>query len=126
MRGLLIRWMINSGALLIISYVLRGIEVQGILPAFAAAAVLGIVNAVIRPLVMILTFPINILTLGLFTFIINGAMLYLVGKLVRGFTVTSFWSAVLGALLLSIISWSVNAFISDEGRIRTIRVHFEE
>ncbi|MBI3803617.1 MAG: phage holin family protein [Nitrospirae bacterium] len=116
MRGLLIRWLINAVGLILISYTIRGIEVDGIGPALVAAAVLGIINAVIRPILLILTLPINILTLGLFTFIINGAMFALTAKVVNGFVVSSFWSAVLGALLLSILSGLLSFIIADAGR----------
>lgn len=112
-RGILIRWLINAAGLILISYIITGIEVDGIAPALIAAAVLGIINAVIRPILLILTLPINILTLGLFTFILNGAMLALTAQVVRGFTVSGFWSAVLGALLLSIISSTMSFLIAD-------------
>jgi len=115
-RGILIRWLVNAGGLLLISYGIEGIEVDGIPPALIAAAVLGIMNAVIRPILLILTLPINILTLGLFTFILNGAMLYLTAQVVRGFSVSGFWSAVLGALILSIISGVMSLFIEDVAR----------
>ncbi len=112
-RGILIRWLVNAGGLLLISYAIEGIEVGGIVPALIAAAVLGIINAIIRPILLILTLPINLLTLGLFTFILNGAMLALTAQVVRGFSVSGFWSAVLGALLLSLISGILSFFIED-------------
>lgn len=115
-RGILIRWLVNAGSLLLISYAIDGIAVDGVGPALIAAAVLGIINAVIRPILLILTLPINLLTLGLFTFIINGALLALTAKVVRGFSVSGFWSAVLGALLLSIISGILSFFIEDVAR----------
>jgi putative membrane protein len=90
--------------------------------AFVAAAVLGVINAVLRPLLMLLTLPLTILTLGLFALVINGLMLYIAGTVVRGFHVTGFWSAVFGALFLSVISWVANAFISDRGRVEYIEV----
>jgi putative membrane protein len=125
MKGLLIRWLINAGALWLIAYAIEGIEVQGFLAALIASAVLGIINAVLRPIFILLTLPINLLTLGLFTFIINGGMLYLAGTLVRGFEVHGFWAAVFGALILSIISALTTAFLSDDGRFRRIHVHIE-
>lgn len=115
-RGILIRWLVNAGGLLLISYAIDGIEVDGVSPALIAAAVLGIINAIIRPILLILTLPINILTLGLFTFILNGALFALAAQVVRGFSVSSFWSAVLGALLLSIISGILSFFIEDAAR----------
>jgi putative membrane protein len=122
MKGILIRWIINALALLLISRLIQGIEVESLFSAFVAAAVLGVINAVLRPILLILTFPITILTLGLFVFLINGFMLYLAGQLVKGFYVHGFWAAVFGALFLSVVSWLANAFISDHGRIEYIQV----
>ena len=122
MPGFLIRWVINAMALLLISQVIRGIEVDGIVAALAAAAVLGLFNAVLRPVLLILTLPLTILTLGLFALVLNGFMLYLVGSLVKGFSVHGFWAAVFGAILLSLVSGVANAFISDRGRIEIIDV----
>jgi len=123
MKGILIRWIINAAALILASHVIKGIEVDHVLAAFVAAAVLGIMNAVVRPILILLTLPITLLTLGLFILIINGFMLYVAGAVVRGFHVTGFWSSVFGALFLSVISWIANAFINDRGRIEYIEVH---
>lgn len=112
-KEILIRWLVNAGALLFLSYAFRGIEVDGILPALVAAAVLGTINTIIRPILLILTLPINIVSLGLFTFILNGAMLALTAKIVKGFSVGGFWAAVFGALFLSIIS-AAGALIRDK------------
>jgi putative membrane protein len=76
----------------------------------------------LRPLVLVVTLPINLLTLGLFTFIINGAMLKLTSEVVRGFSVTGFWSAVIGALLLSAFSFMLNLFVNDAGRVQYLYV----
>jgi putative membrane protein len=125
MPGLLIRWIVNALALWVIAYAIEGIEVSGPLAAIIAAAVLGIINAILRPIFILLTLPINILTLGLFTFLLNGFMLYLASTLVRGFEVHGVWAAVFGALILSIVSGLTTAFLSDEGRIKRIHVHIE-
>ena len=122
MKGILIRWIINALALLLISRLIQGIEVDSLFSAFVAAAVLGVINAVLRPILLILTFPITILTLGLFVFVINGFMLYLAGQLVKGFYVHGFLAAVFGALFLSVVSWLTSAFISDQGRIEYIDI----
>jgi len=122
MRGLLIRWLITAVALWLTSLMVGGIQVDGLMPLFFAAVVLGIFNALLRPLVLIITFPINLVTLGLFTFIINGLMLKLTGDVVRGFSVHGFWSAVVGAVLLSVISFALNLFISDAGRVEYLYV----
>jgi putative membrane protein len=120
MKGLLIRWVINALALILISQMIKGIQVDNIMASFVAAAVLGVINAVLRPILILLTLPITILTLGLFALVINGFMLYIAGTIVKGFHVSGFWPAVFGALFLSLISWIANAFISDRGRIEYI------
>ena len=122
MRGLIIRWVTTAFALWLTSFIVKGIQVDGIMPLFFAAVVLGIFNAVLRPLMLVITFPINLVTLGLFTLIINGVMLKLTADVVRGFSVTGFWSAVIGALLLSAISFALNLFISDTGRVQYLYV----
>lgn len=122
MNGLLIRWIINAVALILASHVINGIQVDHFIAAFVAAAVLGIMNAVVRPILILLTLPITLLTLGLFILIINGFMLYIAGAVVKGFHVTGFWPSVFGALFLSVISWIANAFINDRGRIEYIEI----
>jgi putative membrane protein len=122
MRGLIIRWITTAVALWLTSLIVKGIEVERLASLFVAAVVLGIFNAILRPLVLLITFPINLLTLGLFTFVVNGAMLKLTSDVVRGFSVTGFWSAVIGALLLSGFSFAINLFISDTGRIQYLYV----
>ena len=93
-------------AILIISYLLPGlIRVDGVWAALVAAFILGIVNAVIRPILIFFTLPITILTLGLFLLVVNGLMLWLVSAIVSGFHVNGFWGAVLGSLLISLVSW---------------------
>lgn len=111
MKLFLVRWLINAVAILLAAYLIPGIEVSGPLPILAAAALLGILNALVRPLLILLTLPINILTLGLFTLIINGVMLWLVSELVKGFFIQGFWVAVLGALVVSLCSWLINGLI---------------
>jgi len=122
MRGLVLRWVVTAFALWLTSQVISGIELRGLGSVFIAALVLGILNAFLRPLVLFLTFPINLLSLGLFTFLINGFMLWLTSEVVRGFAVHGFWSAVIGAFLLSLISFALNVFVSDSGRIEYIYV----
>ena len=103
MAGIIIRWIISALGVLIISYLFDGIHVDGVGWAFITAIFLGIFNALIRPVLLILTLPINVLTLGLFTLVINGLMLWLTGSLLAGFSVNGFWPAVGGALILSLI-----------------------
>ena len=120
--GLLIRWAIGALALWLTSEVLSGIWVDSTVTLFVAALVLGILNAVIRPVLLILTLPINLVTLGLFTLVVNGAMLKLAAWLVPGFHVEGFWSAVGGALLLGMFSFALNLFISDRGRVEYVYI----
>jgi putative membrane protein len=102
----LLRLLIHMVAILIIAYLLPSvIRVDGLLAALVAAFLLGIVNAVIRPILIILTLPLTLLTFGLFLLVINGLMLWLVAALVRGFHVNGFWGALFGSILISIVSW---------------------
>jgi len=102
----LLRLLVNMVAILIISHLFPGlISVESFLSALVAAFLLGIVNAIIRPILVFFTLPLTILTLGLFLLVINGLMLWLVSALVRGFHVNGFWGAVVGSLLISIVSW---------------------
>ena len=108
---MIVRWLINALALYVTALVLPGITLRGVLPTLVAAAVLGIVNAVIRPLVVVLTLPVNVLTLGLFTFVINALMLMLTSAVVPGFSVRGFGTALVGAVVLSIISFLLSHLI---------------
>ncbi len=111
MRRILFKWLINALALLVTTYLVNGIQVTGAPALFMAAALLGILNAFIRPILIILTLPINIITLGLFTLVINGAMLWFVSLIIKGFVIQGFWPAVIGALIISIVSWLFNWLI---------------
>lgn len=122
MHGFFIRWLILGVSIYAAAYLMDGIHVSGVLSAFAAAAMLGILNAVFRPIALIITLPINILSFGLFTFIVNAAMLKMASSLIPGFDVTGFWSAVLGSLFISIISFFINSFISDRGSVEYIEL----
>lgn len=108
MLNMLIRWILLALGLLFTAWIVPGISFVSVGSALWAAFVMGIVNVFIRPLLLILTFPLNLLTLGLFTFIINALMFLLVAKIVPGFMVLGFWSAFFGALILSILSVIVN------------------
>lgn len=117
MRGLLLRWLVLTAAVLASSWFLDGIHVGGFLPALFAAGLLGILNAVLRPLLIILTLPINILSLGLFTFVVNAFLLKMVSSVVSGFDVRGFWTAVFGAIIIGGVSWFFNLFIGGKGRV---------
>jgi putative membrane protein len=118
MRGVLLRWLVLTAAVLAASWLLDGIRVDGLFSALLAAATLGILNALLRPLIILLTLPINILTLGLFTFVINALMLKIVSEVIPGFTVHGFWTAVAGALIVGAVSWLLNAFVGGRGRVQ--------
>jgi putative membrane protein len=105
---LLFRWIINALALLLIATVVPGFHVSSFLTALLAALVLGLVNALIRPILFILTLPVTIITLGLFAFVVNALMIWLVSTVVPGFTVDGFVPALLAALLLWIVSFGTN------------------
>ena len=120
MKGILVRWLVLTAAIIVASYVLDGIQVKGFLSAFFAAAILGVLNAFFRPILIILTLPINILTLGLFTFIINALLLKMASGVISGFDVRGFWAAVFGSVVISIVSWALNSFISPKGRVEYI------
>ncbi len=111
---LLLRWAINAGVLLLIGQYIEGVRISGWYAALIAIVVLGLVNALIRPLLVLLTLPVNILTLGLFTFVINALMLLLVSSIVKGFSVDGFAPAFWAALILSIVSWIVSKFLYSE------------
>jgi putative membrane protein len=104
-------------AILIVTYIVRGIEVASPITAIVAAFVLGIINAFLRPFIILITLPINIFTLGVFTFFVNGFLFYMVSKIVKGFVITGFWPAFFGSLLFSTISFLLSLLINKEGRL---------
>lgn len=108
---LLLTWIINALALLALPYLMHSVQVDSIGAALIAALVLGLVNTLIRPLLVVLTLPVTLLTLGLFIFVINGILFWVVAQLVGGFQVAGFWSAVGAAVLYSMISWVLSALI---------------
>jgi len=103
MRLILI-WCCNALALLAVAYLLPGVRVDGLESALIAALVLGLINTLLRPLLILLTLPATVLTLGLFIFVINGLLFWFAGSVLRGFEVSGFWVGVMGALLYSILS----------------------
>lgn len=111
MKSFVWRWIVNTIALLVVANLVQGIVVDNVLSLFLAALVLGVLNAVIRPILLLLTLPINILSLGLFTLVINGLMLKIVDWLVIGFATGGFLSTVFAALILSIISIILSAIL---------------
>ena len=120
MNGIIIRWLTLTGSILITSYLLDGIRVSGFFSALFAAAIIGILNALFRPIALFLTLPINIMSLGFFTFLINALMLKMVSGVIPGFDVYGFWTAVFGSFLISVVSWLLNSFINERGRVTYI------
>lgn len=108
---LLTLWLINAIALLALPYLLSSISIDSFLTAMIVAVVLGFVNTVIRPILLLLTLPVTIISLGFFIFIINGLMFWAVASIFDGFHVAGFWSAVFGAMLYSLISWALSTLI---------------
>ena len=104
MLTLLARWIVNAAALLLVAYLYPGVTVVSFFAAAMAALVLGLVNAVIRPILVLLTLPVTILTLGLFIFVLNALLFWLVAETVEGFKVTGFWAALIGSVMYSLIT----------------------
>ena len=100
----ILRCVINALALLAVTYLYDGVKVDGFTSAIIAAVVLGVVNAILRPILVILTLPVTILTLGLFIFVINALLFWLVASIVPGFNVAGFWASMIGSILFSIIT----------------------
>ncbi|HYD62963.1 MAG TPA: phage holin family protein [Noviherbaspirillum sp.] len=108
---LLVTWLINAAALFALPYLMQSVRVESFGTALIAALVLGLVNVLIRPVLVLLTLPVTVLTLGLFIFVINGLLFWLVANFVGGFQVAGFWSAMIAAILYSLISWALSALI---------------
>lgn len=104
----LARLFLNGIAIIVATWMVPGLQLAGLGSALVAGVILGFVNAVIRPVLLLLTLPFTLLTLGLFIFVVNAVCLALTAALVPGFSISGFWSAVLGALLVSIVSWLLN------------------
>lgn len=110
---LLIGWLLNALALLGVAYFVPGITVSNFTAALIAAAVIGLVNMLIKPILLILTLPVTIITLGLFIFVINGILFWLVGNFLDGFDVKTLMAGIIGAIVYSVISWVLSAIVVD-------------
>jgi putative membrane protein len=108
---LLLTWLINALALLIITYLVPSIHIRGFGTALIVAVVLGLINAIVRPVLIIFTLPVTIVTLGLFIFVVNALCFWLCSSLLKGFEVSGFWSAFFGSILYSIVSWLLSALV---------------
>lgn len=111
---IIIHWIVSALAILVTAYLLPGVQVDGLTAALVLAVVLGAINAILRPILVILTLPITILTLGLFVLIINGLLIMLAASIVPGFAVASFWWAFLFGIVLAIVSSVLQMFEKEE------------
>lgn len=111
---LLLRWLLSALALLAITYIVKGIVVSNFYAALVAALVLGLVNALIRPIIVVLTLPFNVITLGLFTLVINALMFWFASTLVKGFNVGGFWPAFFGAILMWVFNWFIASILKKD------------
>ena len=124
MRHFVFRWAITTIAVMVASSIIQGIRYDSVAALLGAALLLGILNAFVRPLLLILSVPLILLTLGLFILIVNGLMLLFVPYVVIGFHVDSFWSAFWGAIVISIVSWILSAFFrGSDGRVHVLTHH---
>lgn len=110
---ILIRWLISALTLMAIAYYLPGVIVSGFYAALVTAIILGLLNAVIKPIIVFFTLPINLLTLGLFAFVINALLFWFASTIVKGFEVAGFWPAFWGALIMTLVSWLVNFLLRN-------------
>jgi putative membrane protein len=120
MRGIALRFLVTGVAVLLAAKIVSGIHIDSVTAGLAAAIVLALLNALIRPLLYLFSVPFIVLTLGLFMVIINALLLELTAWLVKGFTIDGFWPAVWGALIISVVSTVLNLLISDEGRVEVV------
>lgn len=111
MLRLLVVWLINTVALVAVAYLMPSVSIASASAALGAALVLGLVNALIRPILVLLTLPVTLLTLGLFIFVLNGLLFWMVGSFIEGFHVAGFWAGVLGAIVFSLVSWLLSALV---------------
>ena len=109
---LILLWILNAVALLAVAWLLpNSIHVASFGSALLAALILGLVNALVRPVLLVLTLPVTLLTLGLFIFVLNGLMFWLAGSLIEGFVVAGFWPAVFGSMVYSVVSWALSGLL---------------
>lgn len=111
---LLLRWLVSAAALMLIAMFVPGIKVASFYSALIAALIFGLINALIRPIAVLLTLPINLLSLGVFTFFINALMFWLASTIVKGFFVAGFWPAFWGALIMWIVAWVTNMLLGKK------------
>jgi putative membrane protein len=120
MKGLFIRFVITGVAVLAAAEIVPGVHIDGVPAGAATVIVLALLNAVVRPILYLFSFPVIMFTLGLFMVVINAILLHLTAWLVTGFTVDGFWPSVWAALLISIVSTVLNFLISEEGKVEVL------
>ncbi|MGA2669630.1 MAG: phage holin family protein [Ignavibacteria bacterium] len=120
MRSFLLKWLVYSIALLIVIHIFSGVRSESLMTTIVMALVLGLLNAFLKPIMSFLSLPIIIITLGLFTFIINALVFYLAGMFVHGFYVSGFWSAFWAALLFSIFTFLINLLVKSDKSNKSI------
>jgi len=120
-RNLLLVWLINALALLALPYLVPSVQVDSLATALVAALVLGLVNSLIRPVLVLLTLPVTLVTLGLFVFVINALLFWLVASFVNGFHVAGFWSAFFGAIVYALVSWAASHLVFGPPRVVVVR-----
>ena len=124
MAAFVIRWLVTTVAVLVAAHLIPGISYDGWDALLGASLLLGIINAFIRPILLLLSLPFIIVTMGLFIFVINALVLMLVSKIVPAFQVAGFWSAFFGAIIISIVSWILSSFFrGSDGKIHVITHH---
>ena len=116
---LLLTWALNAVALLLVPYIVPGIQIESFGSALIAVVILGLVNAVVRPVFILLTLPVTLLTLGLFLFVINAMMFWWVGDLLSGFKVDGFFAALFGSIVYSIASWFLSS-LTEQPRVERV------
>jgi putative membrane protein len=125
-RRFVLRWVVTTIAVMVASSVIRGIRYDTVAALIGASLLLGILNAFVRPFLLIISVPLILLTLGLFILVLNGLLLLLVPHVVVGFHVASFWSAFWGAIVISLVSWLLSAFFrGSDGRVHALTHHSE-
>ncbi len=122
MQGFVVRWLVSAIALYLTSLIVRGIVVRSVAALLFAALTIGILNALVRPVILLLTLPLNILTLGLFTLVVNAGMLWMASQVVVGFEVRGFWAALGGWLVMSFFTFVINLLIGETGRVEVVHV----
>ena len=122
MGRIFIVWLINALALLALPYIVPGVHLDSFLVALLAALVLGFLNTLIRPVLILLTLPVTLITLGLFVFVINGILFWFVASFLEGFRVAGFWSAVFGAIAYAVISWAASLLVFGKPRVQVRRI----